>query len=355
MTFQSPEWFTLLPVFFVTGWLVRRLQLWRPLRILCLIVLVLLLAKPQLDRVQKGMDLWVLVDRSDSISDVVDQQFREWKKLLERHKPSRHDRLHFVDFSAEVIRADDNDMPSFSGKSNLTRSRLAVSNVLAGIQSGKPARILALTDGFGTEPFGDVAEKLRHARIPLDFRLVRPETPTDIRISRFEGPPRVQAGEPFVLDVELAGNWDTTVPLRILRNGEELDSAEIQLVEGSGRIRFSSRIGTPGAFEFEAVIAPPEDAYPGNNRYKTWVEVSGGPRILFVTKYTDDPLVQALRGQGFEIDVSLGATNLSPGRLAGAEALVFNNVPAYEIPNDLLRGIEFFVRAQGGGFLMVGG
>ncbi|MEM9480040.1 MAG: VWA domain-containing protein [Verrucomicrobiota bacterium] len=355
MTFQAPEWFALLPVLFVTGWLVKRLQLWRPLRVVCLALLVLILAKPQLNRMQKGMDLWLLVDRSDSVSEIVDRQFREWKKLLEKHKPSRHDRLHFVDYAAEVIRADENDLPSYSGKSNLTKTRLALSNVLAGIESEKPARVLALTDGFSTEPLGDVAEKLRDASVPLDFRLVRPEENTDIRISSFGGPARVQAGEPFVLDVELSGNWDTTVPLRILRNGEEMESAEINLVDGSGRIRFSNRIGKPGSYEFEAVITPPDDAFPGNNRYKTWVEIAGGPRILFVTKYTNDPLVEALRGQGFEIDVSLGAEGLTPGRLAGAKTLVLNNVPAYEIPNEFLRGIDFFVRAQGGGFLMIGG
>jgi len=41
--------------------------------------------------------------------------------------------------------------------------------------------------------------------------------------------------------------------------------------------------------------------------------------------------------------------------LAGAKAVIFNNVPAHEIPNDFMKSLDFFVRDQGGGFLMVGG
>ena len=62
MSFAAPEWFFLLAVFLFAGWFWPRLQLWRPLRALALLVLVVLLADPQLQRNQNSLDLWVLLE-----------------------------------------------------------------------------------------------------------------------------------------------------------------------------------------------------------------------------------------------------------------------------------------------------
>ena len=44
VVFSSPQWLFLIPVFLVTGWFWKGLRLWRPLRGLCLLFLVLVLA-----------------------------------------------------------------------------------------------------------------------------------------------------------------------------------------------------------------------------------------------------------------------------------------------------------------------
>ena len=93
MTFQAPEWFFLLAVFLFLGWFLPRLRLWRPLRALLLIALTALLANPELTKNENSLDLWVLLDRSESTEDLVDKGLPEWKELLRRHKPSRRDNL----------------------------------------------------------------------------------------------------------------------------------------------------------------------------------------------------------------------------------------------------------------------
>jgi Mg-chelatase subunit ChlD len=43
------------------------------------------------------------------------------------------------------------------------------------------------------------------------------------------------------------------------------------------------------------------------------------------------------------------------GLLSGTKAVIFNNIPAHEVPGRFLDSLNFFVRDQGGGFMMVGG
>src|SRR6478672_386328 len=103
MRFASPEWSLLLPLLLVAGWFWRGWRLGRSLRVLCLLLVVLLLAQPQWRRSSDGMDLWVLVDRSDSASTLLKPRLPEWEGILDKSKTSA-DRLYFVDFAAEAVK-----------------------------------------------------------------------------------------------------------------------------------------------------------------------------------------------------------------------------------------------------------
>jgi len=103
VVFQFPQWLFLVPVLLLTGWYWKGLQLWRPLRALALFVLVLILADPQINRTARGMDLWALVDRSESASALSERGLPEWRRLLEQSRPSRFDRIRWVSFSGEAV------------------------------------------------------------------------------------------------------------------------------------------------------------------------------------------------------------------------------------------------------------
>ncbi len=355
MRFAAPEWFILLPILVIAGWYWKRLRLWQPLRVLALLLVVLILAEPQFRLLKDGIDLWVLVDRSESAADVVDQNIDEWKRLLEHSKPSRADRLHYVEYADEVVSQPVTESALFPGNRSLTRTRLALENTLAMTDPEKPARLLIFTDGFSTEPLTGLAEKLQKRGVPLDYRMLREEEEQDFRLSSFSMPETSQIGEPFVMEIQVAGNAEGEVPAIITRNGEQLLETSIQVSQGSGAIRLTDRIVEPGSHLYEVRIQPETDAYPGNNRYEAWIEISGGPRVLLVTKYTNDPVASVLRAQGFTVEVVTEPLSLQPGRLTGVKSVLFNNVPAYEVPGEFLEALNFFVSEQGGGFLMAGG
>jgi hypothetical protein len=351
---ESPEFFLLLPALALAGWYWRGLRLHSPLRAIILILTTLALARPTLQHQQNSLDLYVLLDRSDSTEGLTDRNLPEWRRLLEGSKPSPRDTIRYFNYAAEVAELGV-DGSSFTGARGLTRSGLALSTIVAQADQTRPARVLMFTDGYSTEPLHEAAAQLQARGIPLDFRLIRDESVTDFRLARLSFPERAQVGEPFLIAVTIRGHSDQTFPLVLRRNGELLTVTAVTLKDGIATVEFTDRLGRSGGFEYEAEIRPSDDAHPGNNRAARWIEITGGPRLLLVTRYEDDPVAKAMEALDFEVQTVQDLAQLRPGMLAGAKAVIFNNVPAFEIPNEFLKSLDFFVREQGGGFLMAGG
>jgi hypothetical protein len=352
--FHAPEWFLLIPILVLAGWFWRSLRLHSPLRAVILLLITLILAEPRLSRQQDALDLWVLLDRSESTEDLVDKNLPAWKRLLDDAKPTRNDRLRMVNYAGEVAEFGA-DGANFTGSRKLTRTGLGLQNAAALADEKKPSRVLVFTDGYSTEPLTEAAAQLEARGIPIDFRLVREEIEDDYRVARLDFPERVQVGEPFLISVVARGSKDQTLPLVLRRNGQKLTDTIVDLVNGVGKVEFTDRIPLTGSFQYEAEILPDQDAHPGNNRNSRWIEIAGGPRVILATRYTDDPMAKVLESLDFSVEVVSDPSQLRPGKLAGARAVIFNNIPAHEVPTDFQKSLDFYVREQGGGFLMAGG
>jgi uncharacterized membrane protein len=357
MILRHPEWLALLPILLLAGWMLPRLGLWRPLRIALLLLITLTLAQPQWRKLEDGIDLWVLLDSSVSAEKPMAKGLAEWEKLLEKHR-GRNDRLHYLNYASEVMRRGAEGAELYERNRQSTQTGLAITQALtlAGREGkDRPARVLVLSDGYSTEPLHGIAEKLTRQGVEMDYRVVRDPEPTDFRVAALNIPTRSQVGEPFLIEIEVRGTRDGKVPLTVLRDGRELKTTDVEVQLGSGRIRFTDRIGSAGVAHYEALIAPAVDAFPGNNRHEAMIEIAGGPRVLLLTSYLDDPVAQTLQRQGFTVETVTNLRGLRPGQIAGAKCVILNNVPAFELPADFLRAMDFYVREQGGGLLMAGG
>jgi len=351
---QSPQWFFLIPALAAVGWYWPGLKLWHPLRALSLLLIVIILVDPQIQQQKRGMDLWVMVDRSESAVDLVDQNFDEWQRLLQRSKPTREDQLHFVNFAGEVVEQSGGETIDYAGNPGYTRTRLALESATALLKPNRHSRILMFTDGYATEPLGDMGDKLKQLEVPLDYRILQPPEATDYRVVAVDMPTRKRLGEPFLVEVTIRGNADGEVPVQIARdNGEPLEQT-LTMEGGLARFQFVTRISTAGAHAY-TVNLPVQDAYHGNNSFESWIEITSGPRAILVTKYLNDPVGEILSAQGFDVQTVTDPESLQVGILTGAKVVILNNVPAYEIPQKFLAGLQFFVRSQGGGLMMVGG
>jgi len=357
MILRHPEWLALLPLLLIAGWWLPRLGVWRPLRILLLGLLTLVLAQPQWRRLADGVDLWVLLDSSASAEKPMAKGLPEWEKLLEQSRGG-DDRLFQLNFAEEVMRRGAEGAELYDRQRQATRTGLAISQALVNVQresAGRPARMLIFTDGYATEPLTGIAEKLKQQGIELDYHLTRDPEPTDYRIAALRVPTKAQLGEPFLLEIEVRGTRDGTVPVKVLRQGRELKATDVEVRLGTGIVRFMDRLGVAGVAHYEALIQPAVDAHPGNNRHEAMIEIAGGPRVLLLTAYTDDPVAETLQRQGFTVEKVTALRSVQAGQLAGAKCVIFNNVPAFELPGEFLAAMDFYVREQGGSLLMAGG
>lgn len=357
MIFRNPEWLALLPLLLFAGWMFPRFSMWRPVRLILLVLISLMLAQPQWRRIADGMDLWVLLDSSVSADKQMTKGINEWQKLLEQSRGDQ-DRIFYLNYANEVMKRGAEGAELYERNRLRTRTGLAITQALAYAQlesASKPARLLVFTDGYSTEPLTGIAEKLAKHGTELDFHLVRDPETVDYRIAALRMPARVQLGEPYLIEVEVRGTADGKVPLTVLCNGKEVKNTDVNIQLGSGLARFTDRMTAAGVAHYEAVISPSRDAHSGNNRHEAMIEIAGGPRVLLLTAYTDDPVAETLRRQGFTVEMITELRGLRPGQLAGVKCVIFNNVPAFELPSEFLSAMDFYVREQGGSLLMAGG
>ncbi|TDU68095.1 von Willebrand factor type A domain-containing protein [Prosthecobacter fusiformis] len=357
MILRHPEWLALFPVLLIAGWWMPRLAVWRPLRIFLLGLITLILAQPQWRRLTDGVDLWVLLDSSVSAEKPMAKGLPEWEKLLEQSR-GPNDRLFQLNYAGEVMRRGAEGAELYDRQRQATRTGLAITQALAHTQresAGRPARMLIFTDGYSTEPLTGSAEKLKEQGIELDFLLARDPEPTDYRVAALRVPAKAQLGEPFLIEIEVRGTRDGKVPIKVLRQGREIQSTDVEVRLGTGILRLTDRLGSAGVAHYEALIQPVVDAHPGNNRHEAMIEIAGGPRVLLLTAYTDDPVATTLQRQGFTVEKVTELRSIRPGQLAGAKCVILNNVPAFELPGEFLAAMDFYVREQGGSLLMAGG
>jgi uncharacterized membrane protein len=353
MIFAAPEWLFLLPALLVFAWHAPRWRLHEPCRALALLTLVLALADPRVRTLGAGLDLWVLVDRSDSCATATAAQEPEIESILARAK-HHDDQIYYIDFAVDACRRDLGD-PELPGGNDQTRTATALEYALAQMPTDRAARLLVLTDGYATEPLGETAEKVLRRGVPLDYRLLGEGDAVDFRVGALETPPRVLPGEAFLVEFTVVGNADADVPWEVTRDGKVAATGTVAVRGGTARVRLTDRLGGSGAAHYMARIRPVQDAHPENNTADAWVEITGGPRALLVTDYPDDPLAALLGAQGLAVDTVTAPDTLTPAALAGVRLVVLNNVPSHRVAPPFLAALDFFVREQGGGLLMAGG
>ena len=77
--------------------------------------------------------------------------------------------------------------------------------------------------------------------------------------------------------------------------------------------------------------------------------------ILIVSKIPDPELVEVLKSLKVNVRVVSTPDILTVGDLTSVQAVILNNVAAYDLPYPFLEALSFYVSEQGGGLLMTGG
>ena len=353
MTFAAAEWLYLFPLLLLVSWVYFRPLIFKPLRMSILLLLFIALSQPSLTVEQKGIDLWVLLDRSDSVKDKLQVRLKEWQEVLEKSR-GKYDRIFYVDYAGTALKVlPDAEVPSFDSKSSNLADALRYTAGLT--KDNRASRVLVLTDGYSTDSFNGLAERLERQKLEMDYRLIDLNKETDFKVERLTLPHRVQLGESFMIEAEVSGEIDGLVDCEISRDLKSVYKGKVKVENGRGTIRLYDRLANSGNHQYELRIDHKQDSLSGNNTCQNWLRVQGGRKVLLLSSYQNDPLQAVLRKQGFDCQLINKFDLLRADQLTTAKLVILNNVPAWKLPQSFFKQLKFYVEEQGGGLVMAGG
>ncbi len=372
--FTHPYWLLLLlPALGWTLWLAWRsdasLAPWRRwvstgLRVLLLALLVLGIAGFQWKRPQEGMNVFFLLDRSDSVPSAQQEQSREMANRWAKDK-KEEDRAGFLIFGADAalettvteVAAAEKIQAVVGGERTDISGAIRLGT--AAFPENGQKRLVLFSDG--NENIGDAVAALLSTKplgVTLDVVPLGAERKGDVAVQRLVIPSNLKKGQTF--DAKIFASSDKAQPatVRLFRNDQLLGEQQVQLDAGKNLFSFPQTLQEPGFYSYQVQVEVQGDSVAQNNRATSFANVRGDPRVLLVSAdpAQDATLAAALRSAN--LDVRSGDISAMPSSLAELQSydvLFLSNVAAGDLGPDLMRLVESGVRDFGIGLVCIGG
>lgn len=372
--FTHPYWLVLLvPALGWTGWLAwhsdASLAPWRRwistgLRILLLLMLVFGIAGFQWKRPQEGMNVFFLLDRSDSVPSAQQEQSRDVANRWSKDK-KEEDRAGFLVFGSDAaLETTATEVASAEKiQAVVGGERTDISGAIrlgtAAFPENGQKRLVLFSDG--NENIGDAVAALLSTKqlgVTLDVVPLGAERKGDVAVQRLVIPSNLKKGQTF--DAKIFASSDKVQPatVRLFRNDQLLGEQQVQLDAGKNLFSFPQTLQEPGFYSYQVQVEVQGDSVPQNNRATSFANVRGDPRVLLVSSdpVQDATLLAALRSANF--DVRSGDVAVMPSSLAELQSydvLFLSNIAAGDLGPDLMRLVESGVRDFGIGLVCIGG
>ncbi len=345
------------------------------LRVVVVLLLAVLLARPMITEKNERLTLITVMDRSRSVRRGLRKSALKFlSRALE--DASAADRLAVVDVAeaASISRLPGAEMIVRERSTSLLGGQ---SDLAAGVEMAmaiappeSAARILLVSDGNETE--GDLRQSARIAAangipidvLPLTFRHAR-----EVVFNRLVAPCRARSGQTISLRFVLRSTARVRGRLRLSLNGEVVDldpdspalAVPVTLKPGTNAMSVSLPVGVRGMHEFEAEFVPDSpdaDGIVENNRAGAITFVAGPGYVLVVD--TDGAagsgIAKALRSAGIEVRHS--HADVFPDELTALvdkDAIVLVNADRSAFSLLQQKMLSRYVTELGGGLVVVGG
>jgi Ca-activated chloride channel family protein len=323
------------------------------LRLLVTVAVCLALAGLQWLRPQEGLNVFYLLDRSDSIPSVQQEQARELVNQLAQPRKAT-DRGGVVVFGSEAsIETMPNavvDLKKVQAVIGTGRSDLA-----AGIQLGTAAfpetgqkRLVLMSDG--NENLGDALASVLSARslgVTLDVVPLGVARGGDVAVQKVSVPAKLKKGQTFDAKIFVQSDTARAATVRLFRNDQSMGETVVNLQAGKNLFTFPQTLNDSGFYSYDVRIESEGDQLPQNNRGSAFATVQGDPRVLVVSSdpAQDADLAAALRTT--RLDVKLVGPSGFPGSLAemqSYESIFLCNLEASIMGSEGMGQLESAVR-----------
>jgi uncharacterized membrane protein len=372
--FTHPYYLLLLPIALAwTIWLawktdvqVSRWRRWTAFSIRTVVVTALILALAGLQwlRPLEGMNVFFLLDRSDSIPSPQQEDARLLiNQLGEKKKPI--DKAGVVVFGSEAsIETSVNQAVDVEKiQAVVGRERTDIEGALrlgmAAFPETGQKRLVLLSDG--NENSGEAIAALADARllgVSVDVFPMGVTRGNDVSVQKLGVPPKLKKGQVFETKIFVQSDRAQSATVRLTRNNQDLGSQKVELSAGKNLFTFPQTLSDPGFYSYEVYVEAEGDTLPQNNHASAFTSVKGEPRILVVSSDPegDKPLAAAM--QASRLETKLVGVNRFPDTLAemqSYDAIFLSNVAAGDLGTDLQKLLESAVRDFGVGLVCVGG
>ncbi|HEX3800125.1 MAG TPA: glutamine amidotransferase [Verrucomicrobiae bacterium] len=334
------------------------------LRALIVAFLIFALAGIQWMRALEGMNVFFLLDRSDSIPSAQQDLARTYINKTTADK-KRVDKGGVIVFGSEA-----NIETAANTAVNVEKIQAVVgterTDIAGAIRLGTAAfpetgqkRLVLMSDG--NENTGDAMTALLAARqlgVTMDVVPMGVERGNDVSIQKLTLPPKLKKGQSFEVKIFLQSDTDTPATLRLYRDDEYLGEQKVQLSKGKNLFTFPQTLTDPRFYKYDARVEAPGDSVPQNNRASAFTSVKGEPEILVVSSDLpgDQPLVEALRSAHLQVKaVSVSGFPASLAEMQSYDAIFISNIAAGDLGKDLQTLLESAVRDFGVGLVCIGG
>ncbi|HEX8464667.1 MAG TPA: glutamine amidotransferase [Abditibacterium sp.] len=336
------------------------------LRILVLSLLVFALAGLQFVRFNRDVATMFVLDYSDSIPPGTKSRALEYiQKAVAVKQPN--DRAGIVVFGRDAyIELAPGASKNISKIQTVTPGEFtdisaAIRLGMASLPDGAQKRLVVMSDG--NENLGNALEEALSASsndIKIDVVPLTSPQRHEVLLERLTMPSEAKIGEPVEVKVVARATNTVDGQIKLFRDGKLLGNRGVRLNAGKNVFTFPQTVEDAGAATFEARLETKkgDDTNAENNKALGFVNVQGKPRVLLVSNEPDQTrfLTSALARE--KVNVELRGPGGLPADLRGMQpfdAIVLDNVPAWDLSARQMLSLQSYVRDLGCGLVMVGG
>ena len=335
------------------------------LRSLVIVLLVIAMSGVEIAGPSKGTTVIFVADRSNSVAgenvDRTSETIREMTAAMQSR-----DSAGIIAFGADTS-IEQTVSPTLQHERfesiidpGGTNIEAAIIRGLATFSEGGGKKLVLFSDGVETIGSALNAAAVA-ARLDVEIDVVplfSDKTGVDASITGVSVPTSVNTGQIFDLTAFVWATDTVKAWLYIVRDGVFLGEDELELTKGENTFTYTTMAMAAGEHRYQLFLEPETDAIADNNVYNVSLRVRGEPRILYVSNPVEPSraLLAALSAQ--DISAEVIAVEELPSDLTSLllfDAVLFDDIPAFDLSFEKMELIERYVRDLGGGFLMLGG
>ena len=334
------------------------------IRLVVVLLLILAIAGIQWLRPLEGINVYFLLDRSDSIPSTQQEFARDYVNRSSKQKKN-DDKAGVIVFGSEAsIESSPNsavDLQKIQAVVGAERTDLASAIRLgtAAFPENGQKRLVIMSDG--NENVGDAMAAILAAKplgVTVDVMPMGVSRANDLSVQKVQVPPKLKKNQAFEVKIFVQADRAQTAAVRLYRNEQFLGEQKVQLSAGKNLFSFPQTLSDPDFYTYDVRVDAVGDPLPQNNRATGFTTVVGEPRLLIVSDDPDTDRQLAAAMQSSRLEISVVGLDKFPSTLAemqSCDAIFISNLAAGDLGSDRQKLLESAVRDFGVGLVCVGG